>query len=65
MPLRKSRSGNPGASEKRPAPPEALREDAHPAHKGEETKQPYSTEVADYQGGKTKPPKEAPKTADG
>ena len=30
-----------------------------------EAKQPYASEVNDYTGGKVKPPKESPTTADG
>lgn len=61
---RKSQSGKTGATQTRSASPDALREDAHPKMPAGETKQPYASELDDYHGGKTKPPKEKPTTDD-
>ena len=59
MPQETPQSDAPGP-ETRPAPPEALREEAHPRTPAGESKQPYATELNDYHGVKSNPPKEAP-----
>lgn len=60
----KSQPARRGAVTGPPASPDALREEAHPRAAENESKQPYASELDDYHGGKVKPPKESPTTAD-
>ena len=62
MPQGKRQAGKPGAAKERPDSP---REDRRSRTSEGESNQPYASEVNDYHGGKVKPPKESPTTADG
>ncbi len=63
MPVRRNESGRTGAAKTRPAAPGDMRSDAHPIAPPGEVRQPYATEIDDYQGGKAKPPEEGPASA--
>lgn len=65
MRQRKSQPDTPDDAKRRRTSSDSLHEDSHPETSENESKQPYASEVNDYRGGKTKPPKESPTTADG
>ncbi|HEY1943480.1 MAG TPA: hypothetical protein VGH40_15310 [Roseiarcus sp.] len=63
MSVRRKEPSRTGAAKTRPAAPADVRDDAHPSAPGGDAKQPYATEIDDYQGGKAKPPEEKPNSA--